>query len=414
MVPAFIGESHFAFLGYSLAFSLTPMRRELDYLRDLGTKKESAKELKVFGLGQYLRDRFARINDEVVDRNKKLLRRRVIAGSLLAVLSSVGYYGSYAYLVMRALRGRVEFRRSDVSGGRAAGHQQPDPAHLLHLHQHCRSGSCSSPICFSFSPLSRTSERRGRALPAPTPDPRAASNSENVSFHYPGVGASGPEPFGFSHRPRRADRACGRERPGKDDVSEAHLAAVRSHGGPDTSGRDSTCATTIWTSLQHEIGVIFQDFVRYDMTARENIGVGRIEYLGDESRLMDAAQKSRASDILERLPGRLDQMLGRRFEGGVDLSGGEWQKFALARAYARDAQLLILDEPTAALDAPSEYEIFLRFAELTEGKMALLDLSSFLHRAHVRPYRRPRSGPDPRRGHAPTADRQRRPVCGHV
>jgi ATP-binding cassette, subfamily B, bacterial len=123
--------------------------------------------------------------------------------------------------------------------------------------------------------------------------------------------------------------------------------------------------------LCREIGVIFQDFMRYEMTARENIAVGRIEYLHDDYRIRDAAEKSLADGVVQRLARKYEQMLGRRFEGGVDLSGGEWQKLALARAYLRDAQILILDEPTAALDARAEYQVFERFNELTESKMAL-------------------------------------------
>jgi ATP-binding cassette subfamily B protein len=123
--------------------------------------------------------------------------------------------------------------------------------------------------------------------------------------------------------------------------------------------------------LYREIGVIFQDFMRYEMTARENIAVGKIEELDNALLLKSAAQKSLADEVIARLPAGFEQMLGRRFEGGVDLSGGEWQKLALARAYLRDSQLLILDEPTAALDARSEYQVFQRFAELTAGKMAL-------------------------------------------
>jgi ATP-binding cassette subfamily B protein len=123
--------------------------------------------------------------------------------------------------------------------------------------------------------------------------------------------------------------------------------------------------------LYREIGVIFQDFMRYEMTARENIAVGRIEQIDNLELIEQSAQKSMADDVVGKLPAGFNQMLGRRFEGGVDLSGGEWQKVALARAYLRDAQVLILDEPTSALDARSEYEVFQRFAELTAGKMAL-------------------------------------------
>src|SRR5690606_4049986 len=124
--------------------------------------------------------------------------------------------------------------------------------------------------------------------------------------------------------------------------------------------------------LHRIIGVIFQDFVRYEMTARQNIAVGRLEREHDDVRIRDAARKSLASEVIDRLPGRYDQLLGRRFDGGLDLSGGEWQKVALARAYLRDAQLLILDEPTASLDARAEADVFQRFAELTAGRMALL------------------------------------------
>src|SRR5690606_6417656 len=124
--------------------------------------------------------------------------------------------------------------------------------------------------------------------------------------------------------------------------------------------------------IHRTVGVIFQDFVRYEMTARQNIAVGRVDVEHDQARIEAAARKSLASEVIGRLPGGYDQLLGRRFEGGLDLSGGEWQKVALARAYLRDAQLLVLDEPTAALDVRAEYEVFQRFSELTEGKMALL------------------------------------------
>ena len=124
--------------------------------------------------------------------------------------------------------------------------------------------------------------------------------------------------------------------------------------------------------LRREIGVIFQDYMRYILLVRENIGFGKVDSLGDRSRVESAAVKSLARSVIDRLPNGYDQMVGRRFEGGVDLSGGEWQKFALARAYMRDAQLPILDEPTATLDARAEYEVFLRFSELTRPRMAVL------------------------------------------
>jgi len=124
--------------------------------------------------------------------------------------------------------------------------------------------------------------------------------------------------------------------------------------------------------LHREMGVIFQDFMRYEMTVRENISIGHVEVPHTNAEIETAAHKSLAAEVVKKLAGGYDQMLGRRFVSGVDLSGGEWQRIALARAYLRDAQLLVLDEPTAALDAKSELEVFERFAELTTGKMALL------------------------------------------
>ncbi len=369
VIPAFIGESHFAFLGYSLAFSLTPMRRELDYLRDLGTRKESAKELKVFGLGGYLQNRFLKINDEVIGKNRKLLRRRVIAGSILGLISSIGYYASYAYLVIRALLGHLSIGDLTLLAGALQGTSSQIQLIFSTFTSIADQALFLTDLLqfFAVQPNIRTA---GQARSAPHPI-REGFEFREVSFRYPGTERWVLNKLNFRIHPGERIALVGENGQGKTT-----LVKLISRLYDPTEGQILLDGIDLreydLASLQHEVGVIFQDFVRYDMTARENIGVGRIEYLGEEPRLREAAQKSRASDIMERLPHGLDQMLGRRFEGGVDLSGGEWQKFALARAYARDAQLLILDEPTAALDAPSEYEIFVRFAELTEGKMALL------------------------------------------
>ena len=369
VVPAFIGESHFAFLGYSLAFSLTPLRRQLDYLRDLATRREGAKELKVFGLGDYLRNRFTAITDQVLTRNRALLKRRVVAGSALGFVSSIGYYGSYAWLVLRTLEGRLSVGDLTFLAGALQG-----TSSQIQLIFSTFTGIADQALFltdllefFAVKPRIKTREV---ALPAPR-HIQEGFEFRKVSFQYPGSERLVLNQLDLRIHPDERIALVGENGQGKTTLVKLicrlydPTAGAVFLDGIDLRDYDIE-------SLQHEIGVIFQDFVRYDMTARENIGVGRVEHMGDEGRLTEAADKSRASEILARLPKGLDQMLGRRFESGVDLSGGEWQKFALARAYARDAQLLILDEPTAALDAPSEYEIFLRFAELTQGKMALL------------------------------------------
>ncbi len=369
VVPAFIGESHFAFLGYSLAFSLTPVRRELDYLRTLGTSKESAKELKIFGLGEHLQERYAKLSDGLIDRNIKLTRRRLRWGSALAIVGSLGYYGGYAYLVLRTLQGQLSVGELTLFAGALAGSSTQiqsifstfsliaDQAlFLTDLHQF-----------FSVEPRIHS---RPDGLVAPRPI-RDGFEFRDVSFRYPGSERLVLDGVNFRLSAGERIALVGENGQGKTTLVKLIARLYDPTGGAILLDGADLREYRV-EELQKEIGIIFQDFMRYDMTARANIGVGRVEQMGDDLRIWQAAQKSRADEIVARFPQEYEQMLGRRFEGGVDLSGGEWQKFALARAYIRDAQVLIPDEPTAALDAAAEYEVFRRFAELTHGKMAIL------------------------------------------
>jgi ATP-binding cassette subfamily B protein len=220
---------------------------------------------------------------------------------------------------------------------------------------------------FAVEPKIRTASV---AIPAPRPIQRGFE-FQDVSFRYAGAERLILKNLNFRIEPGERIALVGANGQGKTTFVKLIARLYDpTEGRILLDGRD--LREYDMASLHREIGVIFQDFVRYEMPARANIGVGRLEYLGDEARLREAAHKSQAEDVLGKLEGGMDQMLGRRFEGGVDLSGGEWQKFALARAYLRDAQVLILDEPTAALDAMAEYEVFRRFSELTEGRMAIL------------------------------------------
>src|SRR5581483_3279556 len=207
------------------------------------------------------------------------------------------------------------------------------------------------------------------ALPAPRPI-RQGFEFRDVSFHYPGNDRMVIDRLNFHLHPGERVALIGENGQGKTTIVKLITRLYDPTGGQilldGVDLRDYDLE-----DLYREIGVIFQDFMRYEMTARENIAVGKIEEIEDLPAIKNAAEKSLADEVIARLPARLEQMLGRRFEGGVDLSGGEWQKLALARAYLRDSQLLILDEPTAALDARSEYQVFQRFAELTAGKMTL-------------------------------------------
>ncbi len=369
VVPAFAGESHFAFLGYALQHSLTPIRRELDYLRTLGTSKEAAKEVKMFRLGGYLHDRYAELTGGVIRRNRKLTRKRLWYGSALAVVSSVGYYGAYAYLVWRALVGDISIGTLTFLAGAIAG-SSTQLQSVFSLFSSIADQALFLTDLMTFLSV----QPRIQSKPGAVPAPRAIRDGfefRNVSFHYPGSERLVLNSLNLRIEPGEHLALVGENGQGKTTLVKLMARLYDPTAGAilldGVDLRDHRVE-----HLQSQIGVIFQDFVRYDLPARLNIGVGRIAEVNHDGALWKAAKKSRADGMLDRFPDGLDQMLGRRFEGGVDLSGGEWQKFALARAYLRDAQILILDEPTAALDAVAEYEVFSRFADLAEGKMVIL------------------------------------------
>jgi ATP-binding cassette subfamily B protein len=368
VLPAFLGESHFAFLGYAKNFRQTPIRRQLDYLRVLGGSKEAAKELKLFGLKNFLTDRFTRLWDEIYEENVDLSRRRLIAGALLSLLGTVGYYSAYVYVIWRALIGAISIGTLTALTG-AIVQVSSNIQQIFSTLSGIADQALFLTDLLAFFQMEPTIRSKPNALPAPRPIARGFE-FRNVSFCYPGTSRLVLDRLNFQLRPGERVALIGENGQGKTtivklitrlyDPTEGQILL----DGVDLREYDLE-------DLYREIGVIFQDFMRYELTARENIAVGKIEQVGDLHLLQNAAFKSLAHEVVEKLPSRYEQMLGRRFEGGVDLSGGEWQKMALARAYLRDAQLLILDEPTASLDARSECEVFQRFAELTAGKMAL-------------------------------------------
>lgn len=369
VVPAFLGESHFAFLGYSLAYSLTPVRRELDYLRVIGTSKESAKEMKVFGLAPYLRERFCILTGDLIRRNRELTTRRLKWGSALALVGSLGYYAAYAFVVYQTLRGRLSIGQLTFLAGALAG----SSSHIQMIFSTFSSIADQSLFLTDLMHFFAVKPRiacRADALPAPRPI-RDGFEFRKVSFHYPGSERLVLNNLDFRIEAGQRIALVGENGQGKTTFVKLLTRLYEPSAGAILLDGVDLREYDI-ADLQRQIGVIFQDFMRYDLPARENIGVGRIENLSDLRSIREAARKSGADEIVARLPHGFDQMLGRRFEGGVDLSGGEWQKFALARAYLRDAQVLILDEPTASLDAAAEYEVFRRFAELTQGRLAIL------------------------------------------
>jgi ATP-binding cassette subfamily B protein len=369
ILPAFLGESHFAFLTYAKNFRQTPARRQMDYLRQVGGSKEAAKELKLFNLSEYLTGRFTKLSQGIYEENVALNKRRLFWGGLLAIVGQLGYYGAYAYSIYQTIEGRYSI--GDLTLITTAIMQAMANIQLAFS---TASGVADQALfltdLLAFFEMKPGVASKVNGLPAPSPIV-LGFEFQNVSFVYPGTDRRVLSNFSFTLRPGERVALIGENGQGKTTVVKLITRLY-----DPTEGRILLDGIDLreydLADLHAEIGVIFQDFMRYEMTARENIAVGRIEVQHTPNEIEYAAEKSLASGVIARLAGGYDQMLGRRFETGVDLSGGEWQKLALARAYLRDAQLLILDEPTAALDARSEFEVFERFAELTEDKMALL------------------------------------------
>jgi ATP-binding cassette subfamily B protein len=368
VIPAFVGETHFAFLGYAKNFGQTPIRRQLDYLRILGGSKEAAKELKLFGLKDFLTSRFNKLSTQVYEEDVALARRKVLAGSVLSAIGTAGYYTAYVFAVWKTVTGAFSFGTLTFLANAirdASSNLQQTFSTLSTIADQ----ALFMTDLIAFFEMRPTISSKPNALPTPRPI-RQGFEFRNVSFRYPGGGRMVLNHLNFHLHPGERVALIGENGEGKTTIVKLLTRLYDPVEGQILLDGIDLREYQL-DDLYREIGVIFQDYMRYEMTARENIAVGRIEQVNNLGLLQRSAEKSMADEVVAKLPSGYEQMLGRRFEGGVDLSGGEWQKVALARAYLRDAQVLVLDEPTSALDARSEYEVFQRFAELTAGKMAL-------------------------------------------
>jgi ATP-binding cassette subfamily B protein len=369
VLPALAGESHFALVGYSLAHRLTPIRRELDYLRALGSSRDSAKEIKMFALSDHLLNRYRTLSMEVIGSNQKLRLRRLAWGVLFAALGAAGYYGGYIYLVFQALAGHITIGTLAMMTGAIAG-SNVELQTVFSLFSNISEQSLFLTDLLVFLKETPTIVSKPGARSAPKPI-RRALEFRNVSFRYPGSDKLVLQRLNL--RLSRGERVA---LVGENGQGKTTLVKLATRLYDPTDGEILLDGVDLREynvdQLRSEIGVLFQDFFRYDMSVRNNIGVGRVELVGDDSAVWDAVRKSQAEQIVGHLPHGLEQMLGTRFEGSVDLSGGQWQRLALARAYLRNAQILILDEPTAALDAVAEAHVFEAFSELTQDRIALL------------------------------------------
>ena len=369
LLPSLLGELKFNALGYRLDYFRTPERRQLDYVRYLGSSIETAKEVKLFGLQRFLIERFRRFAETMYRDNRRLATRRAVWGGLFAAFGTLAYYVAYAAVIWRTMAGDFSvgdmtflvgsfLRLKGLLDGLLLGFSQV-AGQALYLED-----------LFSFFEIAP------RVVSPPSPVPvrqpiRSGFVFENVGFRYEGA-----QQWAIRHLDLEIPAGEVLALVGANGAGKTTIVKLLARLYDPTEGRILLDGRDLrdydLEMLRSRVGVVFQDFVRFHFTAAENIAIGDIGAAGDRERIAEAADRSLAGAIIARLPLGFEQPLGRRFGGGVDLSGGEWQKIAIARAYMRDAEVLILDEPTSALDAHAEYEVFQRFRDLSAGKTTLL------------------------------------------
>src|SRR5450631_1592333 len=369
ILPSFIGESYFNDQTYALSRRQTPERRELDYLRYLGASDETAKEVKIFDLSDFIIGRFEALADKFYFSNRRITINRSLWGAAFTLLGSLGYYGAYVYIILETISGSISIGKLTFLAGSFRQLKTLLESILTRFSAVSQGAIYLSDFFefFDIRPAITVSKN-----PLPFPDPILSGfEFRNVGFRYQRAEKWASRHLNFYLKTGEKIALVGENGAGKTTLVKL-LARLYdpTEGRILLDGVDLRLYDLV--SLRQNIGIIFQDYLRYQMRVSDNIAVGNILQKENEPLIVSAAEQSLAADLVSRLPAGYDQMLGKRFQEGIELSGGEWQKVALARAYMRQAQVLILDEPTSALDARAEYEVFQRFAALTKGKTAVL------------------------------------------
>ena len=369
VLPAFMGEAYFNDRTYSLSRRQTPERRELDYIRYIGASDETAKEVKLFNLSGFLIDRFKQLSQKFYLDNKKLAINRSIWGIAFSLFGTLGYYAAYVFIIYKTIQGKISLGDLTFLAG-SFRQLRTLLDGILSRFTSVSQGAIYLKDFFDFFEIKPTIIPSSKALPFPNPIQQGFV-FENVSFKYVNSDNWANRNLNFSLPAGEKLALVGENGAGKTTLVKL-LARLYdpSEGRILLDGHDLREYNL--AELRRNVGVIFQDYIRYQMTVSQNIAVGNIDEKENKDLIEQSAQKSLADRLVQKLSGKYDQALGKRFNQGVELSGGEWQKIALARAYMKEAQLLILDEPTSALDARAEYEVFQRFADLTKGKTAVL------------------------------------------
>lgn len=369
VIPNFLGEAFFNAKQFSLTRSWTPERRELDYFRYLGVSYESAKEIKVFNLQDFISERFKKLADRYFIENKKIAIKRAWVGASLSLIGTLAYYGAYVFILIQTLNLLITVGTLTFLAGSFSRMRSMLQAFTVRITRIADSALYLQDL-FDFFAIKPNISDHATAKVLPSNITKGIE-FENVSFKYDGVEQYAIRNLSFKINPGEKIALVGENGAGKTTIVK-----LLSRLYDPTDGRILIDGVDIkdykLSDLRNAVGIIFQDYQKLQMSVRENIAVGNIGELNNQDKIESAAYKSLAKEVVESFEPGYDQILGKRFKSGVELSGGQWQKIAIARAYMRDSQILILDEPTSALDARAEHQVFLRFAELIEDKIAVL------------------------------------------
>jgi len=369
ILPAVWGESYFNDKTYAMTRQQTPQRRELDYLRFLGASDETAKEIKLFHLSDFIINRFKTLADKFYEDNRRISLQRSLWGTFFALLGSASYYGAYIFIITDTISGHSSIGELTFLAG-SFRQLRSLLENILTRITAIAQGAIYLSDFFDFFEMKPRIHNPKQPRPFPNPIQQGFT-FENVGFKYLNSEHWANRHLNFTLHPAEKLALVGENGSGKTTLVKLLCRLY-----DPTEGRILLDGIDLREYDLHELrintGIIFQDFLRYQMTFSKNIAAGKIDETENEALIKKAAHQSLADELAQKLPKGYEQILGKRFSEGIELSGGEWQKVAIARAYMRDAQLLILDEPTSALDARAEYEVFQRFTELTKGKMAVL------------------------------------------
>jgi ATP-binding cassette subfamily B protein len=340
----------------------------LDYLRYIGANDKTAMELKLFGLTDYISDRFKRLSDQYYTANKTLAVQRSIYAGLFNLLGILSYYGAYILIIYRVLHGAIslgELTFLSASFNRLRNNLQSTFTRFTRISE----SALYLKDYFDYLDL-KIEQTNAAYIPLPAHITHGFE-FRNVKFSYPGLPSEVLKGVNFHLKAGEKMAFVGENGAGKTTLIKLLLRFYDPTEG-EILLDDINIQRFERKGYQEMFGVIFQDFVRYEFTVKENIGLGNVNHLENRAKITEAANLSLASEVVNVLEDGYDQQLGKRFARGKDLSGGQWQKIALARAYMKDAQVMILDEPTSALDARAEHEVFQRFIGLTRGKTSII------------------------------------------